>query len=179
MTKEITKPHSFGIWGNTDKPKFWELLEPILKWAEQKKIIPFITTRIKDQLPNSFKYKVQVIESADDFQNIDFLLTLGGDGTMLSAARAVEHRETPILGIHLGELGFLAKITTNVMFERLDMVADANYEIQKRMVLKGQIMNSKAPSTFYALNDFVIDRGKSHRLITLRLKANDRYVAIR
>ena len=177
MTKEITKPHSFGIWGNTDKPKFWELLEPILKWAEQKKIIPFITTRIKDQLPNSFKYKVQVIESADDFQNIDFLLTLGGDGTMLSAARAVEHRETPILGIHLGELGFLAKITTDVMFERLDMVADANYEIQKRMVLKGQIMNSKDPSTFYALNDFVIDRGKSHRLITLRLKSNDRYVA--
>ena len=177
MTKEITKPHSFGIWGNTDKPKFWELLEPILKWAEQKKIIPFITTRIKNQLPNSFKYKVQVIESADDFQNIDFLLTLGGDGTMLSAARAVEHRETPILGIHLGELGFLAKITTDVMFERLDMVADANYEIQKRMVLKGQIMNSKNPSTFYALNDFVIDRGKSHRLITLRLKSNDRYVA--
>ena len=177
MTKEITKPHSFGIWGNTDKPKFWELLEPILKWAEQKKIIPFITTRIKNQLPNSFKYKVQLIESADDFQNIDFLLTLGGDGTMLSAARAVEHRETPILGIHLGELGFLAKITTDVMFERLDMVADANYEIQKRMVLKGQIMNSKNPSSFYALNDFVIDRGKSHRLITLRLKSNDRYVA--
>lgn len=177
MTKEITKPHSFGIWGNTDKPKFWELLEPILKWAEQKKIIPFITTRIKNQLPNSFKYKVQLIESADDFQNIDFLLTLGGDGTMLSAARAVEYRKTPILGIHLGELGFLAKITTDVMFERLDMVADANYEIQKRMVLKGQIMNSKNPSTFYALNDFVIDRGKSHRLITLRLKSNDRYVA--
>ncbi len=177
MTKEITKPHSFGIWGNTDKPKFWELLEPILKWAEQKKIIPFITTRIKNQLPNSFKYKVQLIESADDFQNIDFLLTLGGDGTMLSAARAVEYRKTPILGIHLGELGFLAKITTDVMFERLDMVADANYEIQKRMVLKGQIMNSENPSTFYALNDFVIDRGKSHRLITLRLKSNDRYVA--
>ena len=177
MTKEITKPHSFGIWGNTDKPRFWELLEPILKWAEQKKILPHITTRIKDQLPNNFKYKVEVIESADNFKNIDFLLTLGGDGTMLSAARAVEHRETPILGIHLGELGFLAKITTNVMFERLDMVADANYEIQKRMVLKGQIINNEESSTFYALNDFVIDRGKSHRLITLTLKANDRYVA--
>ena len=173
----FTKPQSIGIWGNTDKPKFWELLEPILKWAEQKKIIPFITTRIKNQLPNSFKYKVQLIESADDFQNIDFLLTLGGDGTMLSAARAVEYRGTPILGIHLGELGFLAKITTDVMFERLDMVANANYEIQKRMVLKGQIINNEESSTFYALNDFVIDRGKSHRLITLTLKANDRYVA--
>ena len=57
------------------------------------------------------------------------------------------------------------------------MVANANYEIQKRMVLKGQIINNEESSTFYALNDFVIDRGKSHRLITLRLKANDRYVA--
>jgi len=173
----FTKPQSFGIWGNTDKPRFWELLEPILKWAEQKKILPYITTRIKDQLPNNFKYKVEVIESADNFKNIDFLLTLGGDGTMLSAARAVEYRGTPILGIHLGELGFLAKITTDVMFERLDMVANANYEIQKRMVLKGQIINNEESSTFYALNDFVIDRGKSHRLITLTLKANDRYVA--
>ena len=51
--------------------------------------------------------------------------------------------KTPILGIHLGELGFLAKITTDVMFARLDMVADANYEIQKRMVLKGQIINKE------------------------------------
>ena len=177
MTNKITKPHSFGIWGNTDKPRFWELLDPLLKWAEKKKMIPFITTRIKDKLPNSFNDKVQIIESANDFHKIDFLLTLGGDGTMLSAARAVEHRKTPILGIHLGELGFLAKITTDVMFDRLDMVADANYEIQKRMVLKGQIINKEESSTFYALNDFVIDRGKSHRLITLRLKANERYIA--
>ena len=177
MSNSINKPNSFGIWGNTDKPRFWELLDPILEWANQKKLIPYITTRIQDKLPKNFKYKVQIIESADDFYNIDFLLTLGGDGTMLSAARAVEHRKTPILGIHLGELGFLAKVTTDVMFERLDMVADANYKIQKRMVLKGQIINGVEPSTFYALNDFVIDRGKSHRLITLRLKANDRYVA--
>lgn len=45
------------------------------------------------------------------------------------------------------------------------------------MVLKGQIINKEESSTFYALNDFVIDRGKSHRLITLTLKANDRYIA--
>ena len=43
MTNKITKPHSFGIWGNTDKPRFWELLDPLLKWAEKKKMIPFIT----------------------------------------------------------------------------------------------------------------------------------------
>ena len=79
MTNKITKQHSFGIWGNTDKPRFWELLDPLLKWADKKKIVPFITTRIKDQLPNSFNYEVQIIESANDFHNIDFLLTLGGN----------------------------------------------------------------------------------------------------
>ena len=65
---------------------------------------------------------IMLIESADDFYQTDFLLTLGGDGTILSVTRAVGHRKTPILGIHLGELGFLAEVTVDDMFNRLDMV---------------------------------------------------------
>ena len=47
--------------------------------------------------------------NADDFNKVDFVLSLGGDGTILSLARAVAERGTPILGIHLGELGFLLR----------------------------------------------------------------------
>ena len=47
---------------------------------------------------------------------MDFMLVLGGDGTFLSCARAVENRSTPILGIHLGDLGFLAKVTLEISF---------------------------------------------------------------
>ena len=177
MSKPVKKPKSFGIWGNTDKPRFWELLNPILDWSIEKGLTSFITTRIQDQLPSNFKYDVQVIESAEDFIKLDFLLALGGDGTMLSAARAVGNRNTPILGIHLGELGFLAEVTSNEMFDRLNMVESGNYGLQKRMVIEAKINNGEGPITFFALNDFVIDRGKSHRMITLRLKSNERFVA--
>ena len=148
-----------------------------MEWAEEKKISPFITKRIREKIGNESNYKFNVIESAEDFYKIDFLLTLGGDGTMLSAARAVGHRKTPILGIHLGELGFMAEVTVDEMFSRLDMVLAGSYGLQRRMVLKAEIVNGEGLKVFYALNDFVIDRGKSNRIITMRLLANDRFVS--
>ena len=177
MVKRVKKPKSFGIWGNTDKPRFWELLDPILAWANEAKLKPFITTRIQEQMQNDSPHSCAVIESAEDFYKIDFLLTLGGDGTMLSAARAVGHRKTSILGIHLGELGFMAEVTVEDMFDRLNLVANGRFGLQNRMVLKGKIINGDESQVFYALNDFVIDRGKSHRVITMRLLANDRFVS--
>ena len=177
MTKNKQTPRAFGIWGNTDKDKFWDNLIPILEWANDKKIEPYITTRINDNLPKGFAKKVNIINSAKDFLKIDFLLTLGGDGTILSAARAIGNRKTPILGVHVGELGFLAEVTMDDMFDRLNMVSQGNFLIQNRMVLKAEIDNGDTPKTFYALNDFVIDRGKSQRLITMELFANRHFIS--
>ena len=177
MTKNKQTPRAFGIWGNTDKDKFWDNLIPILEWANDKKIEPYITTRIKVNLPKGFEKKVNIINSAKDFLKIDFLLTLGGDGTILSAARAIGNRKTPILGVHVGELGFLAEVTMDDMFDRLNMVSQGNFLIQNRMVLKAEINNGNMLKTFYALNDFVIDRGKSQRLITMELFANNHFIS--
>ena len=154
----MNKPTSFGIWANTDKPAFWKVLPDIISWAKNKSIDLFITTRIESQLKDhDFDY--QLIESADDFVELDFILTLGGDGTIFSLARAVGDRGTPILGIHLGELGFLAEVVLEDMFTRLDEVVGGDYNIQKRMVIKCIVNNGTEPQTFYALNDIVVDRG--------------------
>ena len=172
----MNKPTSFGIWANTDKPAFWKVLPDIISWAKNKSIDLFITTRIESQLKDhDFDY--QLIESADDFVELDFILTLGGDGTIFSLARAVGDRGTPILGIHLGELGFLAEVVLEDMFTRLDEVVGGDYNIQKRMVIKCIVNNGTEPQTFYALNDIVVDRGKSHRLLNCELLANDNFVA--
>ncbi len=172
----MNKPTSFGIWANTDKPAFWKVLPDIISWAKNKSIDLFITTRIESQLKDhDFDY--QLIESADDFVKLDFILTLGGDGTIFSLARAVGDRGTPILGIHLGELGFLAEVVLEDMFTRLDEVVGGDYNIQKRMVIKCIVNNGTEPQTFYALNDIVVDRGKSHRLLNCELLANDDFVA--
>ena len=172
----MNKPTSFGIWANTDKPAFWKVLPDIVSWAKDKGLDLYITTRIESQLKD-LDLDSQLIESADDFAKLDFILTLGGDGTILSLARAVGEHGTPILGIHLGELGFLAEVILEDMFTRLDAVAAGDFNIQKRMVIKCVVNNGNEPHTFHALNDIVVDRGKSHRLLTCELLANDDFVA--
>ena len=172
----MNKPTSFGIWANTDKPAFWKVLPNISSWAKDRGIDLYITTRIESQLKDH-GLDYQLIESADDFVKLDFILTLGGDGTILSLARAVGDRGTPILGIHLGELGFLAEVVLEDMFTRLDAVVAGDYNIQKRMVIKCIVNNGTKPQIFYALNDIVVDRGKSHRLLNCELLANNDFVA--
>ena len=172
----MNKPTSFGIWANTDKPAFWKVLPDIVSWAKDKGLDLYITTRIESQLKD-LDLDSQLIESADDFAKLDFILTLGGDGTILSLARAIGDRSTPILGIHLGELGFLAEVVLEDMFTRLNAVAAGDFNIQKRMVIKCVVNNGNEPHTFHALNDIVVDRGKSHRLLTCELLANDDFVA--
>ena len=172
----MNKTTSFGIWANTDKPAFWKVLPDIVSWAKGRGIDLHITTRIKSQLKD-LDLDYHLIESADDFAKLDFILTLGGDGTILSLARAVGDHGTPILGIHLGELGFLAEVVLEDMFPRLDAVAAGDYKIQKRMVIKCIVKNGNEPQIFYALNDIVVDRGKSHRLLNCELLANDDFVA--
>ena len=172
----MKKPTSFGIWANTDKTVFWDTFPSIIDWAKKNNIQLFITTRIESRLKNSdFDYKL--INNADDFNKVDFVLSLGGDGTILSLARAVAERGTPILGIHLGELGFLAEVVLNDMYSRLDEVLNGDFLIQKRMVIKCSVLNENGSKTFHALNDIVVDRGKSHRLLNCELFANGNFVA--
>ena len=170
-------PKCFGIWGNTEKSAFWELLPDIISWTEEKNLEVHLTTRIRDNMEDSKTFSYQVIESAEDFFKLDFLLTLGGDGTMLSLARAVGDRNVPILGIHLGELGFLAAVNVDQMFEKLDQVVAGDYLVQPRIVLKSTVYNGGKSSTFFALNDMVIDRGKSHRMLVYELQANNHVIA--
>ena len=172
----MNKTTSFGIWANTDKPAFWKVFPDIVSWAKDRELDLYITTRIESQLKD-LDLDYHLIESADDFLKLDFILTLGGDGTILSLARAVGDHGTPILGIHLGKLGFLAEVVLEDMFPRLDAVAAGDYNIQKRMVIKCIVKNGNEPQIFYALNDIVVDRGKSHRLLNCELLANDDFVA--
>ena len=172
----MKKPTSFGIWANTDKTVFWDTFPSIIDWAKKNNLQLFITTRIESRLKNSdFDYKL--INNADDFNKVDFVLSLGGDGTILSLARAVAERGTPILGIHLGELGFLAEVVLNDMSSRLDEVLNGDFLIQKRMAIKCSVLNENGSKTFHALNDIVVDRGKSHRLLNCELFANGNFVA--
>ena len=171
----MNPPKTFGIWGNTEKGSFWETLPKIVSWADESGLIAHLTTRIlKDD--NCSDNKRPAIKSKDDMGSLDFMLVLGGDGTFLSLARAMEHRQTPILGIHLGDLGFLAKVTKADLFSRLNQVAAGDFILEKRMLAKAIVQKNGGSIHHIGLNDFVLSNGESHRMLSATVHVNDQLV---
>jgi len=102
----------------------------------------------------------------------DMIIALGGDGTLLAAARAVGDRGTPILGVNLGRLGFLTELKPKEIFPTLERIWQGNYSLEERMVLQVIISSQPEAPTFYALNDLVIDKGSFSRVIQLETFIN-------
>jgi NAD+ kinase len=165
-----------AIWANTQKKVFWELLPQLMVWLKGRGQEIYLTTRIHNDLAHREEYEYSIIHSANDFSKVDFVLAMGGDGTILSSARAVGSRMTPILGVHLGGLGFLAEVTVEDLYHRLESVIQGDYNLYPRMVLKGEIKDNGVVKTVYALNDLVIERGESFRLVHCSLYMGDRFV---
>ena len=172
----MIKPKNFGLWGNTDKIVFWQILPKIIDWANSNKLQIYITEKIQKNVEFNAN-SIPVINSNEKISEMDFMLVLGGDGTFLSCARAVEHHDTPILGIHLGDLGFLAKVTLDDIFQRLDQVAKGDYLIEKRSMVKAVLKKTGSEKVLYGLNDFVVTSGESHRLLVSEVFVNGRRVS--
>ena len=107
----------------------------------------------------------------DDLGEIDALLTLGGDGTMLRGARLVNGRQIPILGVNLGKLGFLTSCAGEELEGALERFAAGDYTVQHRMTLEAS--TSRAPAEQWrALNDVVLHKGGFARVVHLRVFVN-------
>jgi NAD+ kinase len=166
---------SFGIWGNTEKESFWEVLPSILEWSKKKNIEPYITSRIFEH-SNWDGQEAKVIKTEKILEKLDFMLVLGGDGTFLSLARVKESCHIPILGIHLGDLGFLAQVTLQGLFHRLDQVAKGDFIIEKRILIKSHIQKDNKIINHLALNDFVISNAESYRMLNATVFINEHFV---
>ena len=168
-------PNTFGVWGNTEKDSFWNILPDILHWADDNNLEAHLTRRIKNS-QRCINKKRPLIQSKDDMSALDFMLVLGGDGTFLSLARSMGNKSTPILGIHLGDLGFLAKVTRNDLFSRLNLVLKGEFIIEKRMLVQATIRKNGEIIPYVGLNDFVLSNGESHRMLTATVKVNQQLV---
>ncbi len=116
--------------------------------------------------------------------DVDCILVLGGDGTLLQAARETLFRGIPLLGINLGTLGYLADVEECDIEEALSLLLDGAYEIEQRMMLSGRILSSadKTPEALsatavssykmHALNDIVITRCGTLQIIRFRIWVN-------
>ncbi|HEX9972569.1 MAG TPA: NAD(+)/NADH kinase [bacterium] len=153
---------TFGITGNTTKDRLKDVVPGLLSWLHQKNIDYILDSELAkflkfDQTEPHGKLETIALRS-------DIILAFGGDGTFLSAARAVGVSNVPILGINLGRMGFLAEVTIDEIYESLEDILNAKYTILERMVIEAVIQQKDLYRTFYALNDIVVDRGGFSRV---------------
>jgi NAD+ kinase len=107
---------------------------------------------------------------------VDLLIILGGDGTLLSMARAVGDLGVPLLGVNLGGLGFLTATTLDEMFPALEAYLAGHMAIEERMLLAARIVrNGQALGEYAALNDIVITKSAMSRIIDLSVSVEGRY----
>lgn len=113
-----------------------------------------------------------------DAAPLDFLITFGGDGTLLRGARLLQGRETPILGVNLGRVGFLTSAARESLLTALDALTSGAHAIERRLVLRASIVSATGAerSVTHALNDVVVHKGGVARVIRLRLYIGDEEV---
>lgn len=113
-----------------------------------------------------------------DLSNVDALLTLGGDGTLLRAARLLSGREVPILGINLGRLGFLTACGPDDMEQAIRRFVAGDYVSDARMALEAVVSNGgEHEASWHALNDVVLRQGGKARVMRLHVEVNGEEIA--
>ncbi|HJP38468.1 MAG: NAD(+) kinase [Gammaproteobacteria bacterium] len=107
----------------------------------------------------------------------DLIIAVGGDGSMLHAARIAVEASKPLLGINRGRLGFLADVSPSDDFSPLDKVIAGQYESEKRMLLKAEVQTADGIlNCGIALNDVVVKRQDTGRLLEFKSYVDERYV---
>jgi NAD+ kinase len=110
--------------------------------------------------------------------SLDLLLVLGGDGTLLSAARALAGRDIPVLAVNLGSLGFLTPVALDQMYPMLERtLAGPQEEERRRMLYVERIHDGRTIETYHALNDAVLNKGAIARILDFEVSVDGQDVS--
>lgn len=115
----------------------------------------------------------------DDPEELDLLVTLGGDGALLGGARWAGPAGTPVLGVNLGRLGFLTAVTLEEMEQAIQRIVAGDFVLDPRMALEVRsVHDTGASDPYYALNDAVLHKGGLVRMVPVRLWVDEEEVGL-
>ncbi len=161
-----------GVVAKTRETDFAPRLVRALKWLQAKDC----QLNVESEVVREFDLQslgIEGVERESIPSRSDALVVFGGDGTLLAAARLVQQRDCPILGVNLGSLGFLTEVTLEELEPALANLLTGNYRVSRRCVLRVQI----GSETFHALNDAVINKGALARIISLDAFSGEDFIA--
>jgi NAD+ kinase len=149
-----------------------ELVTNLLGWLGRRSI-----QAVLDHQTANLLRRADGMERDQMATEVDLLLVLGGDGTLLSVARSIGSARTPILGVNLGSLGFLAEIPLQEMYTALDEILSGQYFIEERERLRVSVLRGERETLRHdVLNDIVINKSALARILNIDVTINGAYV---
>jgi NAD+ kinase len=166
-----------GLWGRLGEPSVAEPALQVLSHLLNRGI------RVCAATQANAASEFEAVERVDESQlaaTVDLIVAIGGDGTLLTAARRVARHDVPLVGVNRGRLGFLTDITPEHMLEAIDGILDGDFLAEQRRLLHAQIAPrggvERAQRGMLALNDVVLQKGETGRMLDFVTSVDGVYV---
>ncbi len=164
---------TIGIISRPRRSNLAEVIPGLLRWLAERGVTPLYdpetASSLKDGVLGTTRHKIA--------EESDLLLVLGGDGTLLAAAREAAARAVPVLPINMGSLGFLTSFTVDELYPALENVLAGRATINERVLLLVERVNAgQVVSQQRVLNDAVVHKGTLARMIELELFIDEGFV---
>lgn len=164
--------NTIGVVVGPHKSEAWALVNNLDAWCQARGVA--MKLRKAEEAP-AFDW---LAETENELaENVDLIVSLGGDGTMLSVARFVGTRQVPVLGVNLGSLGYLTEFTKEELFVALEELREGSFDLDRRMLLDVRLTRgSEIIASQRALNEAVVNFGSPVRMVELECRINGMFV---
>ena len=168
----MTSIQQIGIFSKPNADAAYEIVPRLLEWLSDRKL----QCRL-DEMTAQYAGQRDGLPREQVPEGCQLIIVLGGDGTLLSAARATGSREIPLFAVNLGSLGFLTAITTESLFAELACVLAGQNKISKRRMLHVELVRGDTVrATYEALNDIVVTKASIARMIEVDAYVNRHFM---
>lgn len=165
----IVKPH---------QPDALQTICGVVEWLAKRGIKVVGTEDIeRERIEHQTGCAVEAFASDQLAANVDLMLVLGGDGTMIATARMLGDCEVPVLGVNYGGLGYLAEFRIEELYSALESILEGNYRLDSRVMLAVELRRGNQEITQNrVLNDVVINKSALARIIEIEAYLNGQFV---
>src|ERR1035437_2613382 len=171
---------SIGVISKPRKDELEPVVPSLLDWLAKRGVLVYVDRETEKSLGSlkRFTLPAAALDRDDLAAKVDLILVLGGDGTLLAAARAVHGRDIPILAVNLGKLGFLTAVTIAEVYSTLELILEGKHQIERRKMLQVDVIRNGAIfATYHALNDAVINKATIARIFDFRASVDGQFLS--
>ncbi len=171
-------PKTIALVGKYHSPEIADALRGLAEYLHERGISVFIERETAEHVGRLVDLSRWVTCGFNDIgAHADLAIVLGGDGTMLNAARRLARYRVPLVGVNQGRLGFMTDIARNDMLTCMDDLLDGRFTPENRLLLNAEILrNGKEIASNLALNDVVVDKGAIGRMIEFELFIDGEFI---